>query len=162
MTKGRFFYGWVILAIGFLTMVCGYVCRTTFSVFYPAIVDEFGWTRGNTALIFSVNILVYGMVAPFAGALADRFQPRFVLATGALLMGTGLVLCSFATARWQFYLLYGVLAAVGLSIAGWAPVSTLITNWFSVVGRCLARAGLRRRLMPHTRPDVISSWLRTA
>jgi sugar phosphate permease len=131
MTRRRFFYGWVILAIGFLTMVGGYVCRTTFSVFYPAIVDEFGWTRGNTALIFSINVLVYGMCAPFAGALADRFRPRFVLASGAVLMGIGMVSCSFATARWQFFLLYGVVAAVGLSVAGWAPVSTLMTNWFA-------------------------------
>ncbi len=130
-TKSRFFYGWVILAIGFLTMVGGYVCRTTFSVFYPAIVDEFGWTRGNTALIFSINILVYGLCAPFAGALADRFQPRFVLAGGAALMGIGMVSCSLATARWQFFLLYGVVAAVGLSVAGFAPVSTLLTNWFA-------------------------------
>jgi MFS family permease len=129
-TKHRFFYGWVILAVGFLTIIGGYVCRNTFSVFYPAIVDEFGWTRGNTALIFSINILVYGLIAPFAGALADRFKPRYVLAGGAILMGIGMAACSLATARWQFYLLYGVVAAAGLSIAGWAPVATLLANWF--------------------------------
>jgi sugar phosphate permease len=129
-TSHRFFYGWVILAICFLTIVAGFVCRNTFSVFYPAIVDEFGWTRGNTALIYSINILVYGLVAPFAGGLADRFRPRYVLATGAVLMGIGMALCSLATAKLQFYLLYGVLAAVGLSVAGWVPVATLLTNWF--------------------------------
>jgi len=132
MTRQRpFFYGWIILAIGFLTIVGGYFCRTTFSVFYPAIVDEFGWTRGNAALIFSLNVLVYGLCAPFAGAIADRFQPRFVLAAGAVLMGIGMVSCSLATARWQFFLLYGVVAAVGLSVAGWAPVSALLTGWFA-------------------------------
>jgi len=128
--KRRFFYGWVILAVGFLTIIGGYVCRNTFAVFYPAIVDEFGWTRGNTALIFSINVLVYGIVAPFAGALADRFRPRYVLAAGAILMGIGMAACSVATERWQFYLLYGVVAAAGLSIAGWAPVATLLANWF--------------------------------
>lgn len=128
--KRKLFYGWIILAVGFLTIVGGYVCRNTFSVFYPAIVDEFGWTRGDTAIIFSINILVYGMVAPFAGALADRFRPRYVLATGAVLMGIGVAACSLAVEPWQFYLLYGVVAAIGLSMAGWAPVATLITNWF--------------------------------
>lgn len=126
----RFTIGWIVLAVGFLTIVGGYVCRNTFSVFYPAIVEEFGWTRGNTATIFSLNILVYGLVSPFAGALADRFRPRYVLATGAILSGTGVALCSLATEMWQFYLLYGVLAAVGLSVAGWAPVATVISNWF--------------------------------
>jgi len=131
VAKRRFFYGWVILAIGFLTIVAGYVCRTTFSVFYPAIVEDFGWTRGNTALIFSINILVYGLCAPFAGAIADRFPPRFVLAAGSVLMGIGMLSCSLATTRWQFFLLYGVVAAIGLSLAGWAPVSALLTNWFA-------------------------------
>ena len=127
----RLFYGWVILAIGFATIICGYVCRNTFSVFYPAIVDEFGWTRGNTGLIFSVNSLVYGLFAPIAGALVDRFKTRYVLAAGALLMGLGMALCSMAASTWQFVVLYGVVAGIGLSIAGWVPVSTLIANWFS-------------------------------
>lgn len=131
MTKTpKFYYGWVILAICFFAIVAGFVCRNTFSVFYPAIVNEFGWTRGNTALIYSINVLVYGLVAPFAGGLADRFRPRYVLATGAVLTGIGMALCSLATAKLQFYLLYGVLAAIGLSVAGWVPVATLLTNWF--------------------------------
>ncbi len=125
-----FFYGYVILAICFATIVAGYICRNTFSVFYPAIVEEFGWTRGNTSLIYSINVLVYGAVAPFAGGLADRFRPRYVLAAGALITGIGMSLCCLASEPWQFYLLYGVLAAVGLSIAGWVPVATILTNWF--------------------------------
>jgi sugar phosphate permease len=126
----RFYYGWIVLAVGFLTIIGGYVCRNTFSVFYPAIVEEFGWTRGNTALIFSLNVLVYGLFAPVAGGLADRFKPRFVLATGALLMGIGMAGCSLAHSQWQFYILYGVVAAIGLSVAGWAPLATLLANWF--------------------------------
>ena len=43
------FYGWVVLAIAFITLVLGYTIRNTFSVFYPTIVEEFGWGRGNTA-----------------------------------------------------------------------------------------------------------------
>jgi len=126
----RPFYGWFILAIGFITVVGGYVCRNTFSVFYPAIVDEFGWGRGNTALIFSINVLTYGLFAPFAGGLVDRFRPRYVLAAGAVIMGLGVALCSLATEKWQFYLLYGVMASIGLSVAGWTPVVALVGNWF--------------------------------
>jgi sugar phosphate permease len=130
MHTRKVFYGWVILAIGFATVVGGYVCRNTFSVFYPAIVDEFGWGRGNTALIFSINVLVYGLIAPVAGGLIDRFRPRYVLSAGAIIMGTGVALCSLATEKWQFYLLYGVVASIGLSIAGWAPITALVGNWF--------------------------------
>jgi sugar phosphate permease len=128
--RSRVFYGWIVLAVGFITVVGGYVCRNTFSVFYPAIVDEFGWGRGNTALIFSINVLVYGLFAPFAGSLVDRFKPRYVLAAGAIIMGLGVAMCSIATEKWQFYLLYGVVASIGLSVAGWTPVVALVGNWF--------------------------------
>ncbi|MBN1857381.1 MAG: MFS transporter [Dehalococcoidia bacterium] len=128
--KPTLFYGWVVLAIGFATVVAGYACRNTFSVFYPAIVDEFGWGRGNTALIFSINVFVYGLVAPFAGDLIDRFKPRYILAAGAIIMGVGVSLCSLATEKWQFYVLYGVVASIGLSVAGWAPVVAIVSKWF--------------------------------
>jgi len=128
--RRKFFYGWVILIIGFIAVVAGYICRNTFSVFYPAIVEEFGWGRGNTALIFSINLLVYGISAPFVGNLIDRANPRAVLAVGAVVMGAGVALCSQATTQWQFYLLYGIVASLGLSVAGWTPVVTIVMNWF--------------------------------
>jgi len=93
-------------------------------------VEEFGWERGSTALMFSITIFFYGLVAPAAGGLVDRFGPRLVLPVGACIMGGGLVLCSLATTQWHFYLFYGVIAAVGLSIAGWTPLTTMLSNWF--------------------------------
>jgi MFS family permease len=130
LEKRRVFYGWVVLSIAFLTIVFGYAVRNTFSVFYPTIVEEFGWGRANTALMFSISIVVYGLVAPLAGGLVDRFGPRLVLPLGACVMGGGIALCSLADAQWQFYLLYGVVVAVGLSLAGWTPLSTIVSSWF--------------------------------
>ena len=92
--------------------------------------EEFGWERGSTALMFSITILFYGLVAPAAGGLVDRFGPRLVLPVGACIMGGGFVLCSLARTQWHFYLFYGVIAAVGLSIAGWTPLTTMLSNWF--------------------------------
>ncbi len=108
----------------------GYAIRNSFSVFYPAIVEEFGWGRGSTALMFSITIIIYGLVAPVAGGLIDRFGPRLILPVGACIMGGGLALCSLATAQWQFYLFYGVVVASGLSLAGWTPIIATISNWF--------------------------------
>ena len=128
--RPRIFYGWIILGVAFITIILGYTIRNTFSVFYPAVVDEFGWERGSTALMFSITILFYGLVAPAAGGMVDKFGPRLVLPVGACIMGGGLVLCSLATTQWHFYLYYGVIAAVGLSIAGWTPITTMISKWF--------------------------------
>ena len=124
------FYGWVVLTIAFITLVLGYAIRNTFSVFYPTIVEEFGWGRGNTALMFSITIIVYGAVAPIAGSLVDRFGPRLILPVGAFIMGGGVALCSMATAQWHFYLFYGVMVATGLSLVGWTPLTAITSNWF--------------------------------
>ena len=131
MKKGTgFFYGWVILAVAFITMVLGYGIRNNFSVFYPTIVEEFGWSRGNTALMFSIAILVYGLVAPLAGSMVDRFGPRLVFPMGSFIVGGSIALCSLATAQWHFYLLYGVVAAIGLSIMGLTPLMAIVSKWF--------------------------------
>lgn len=129
-TRDSIFYGWIVLSIAFITLVLGYAIRNTFSVFYPAIVEEFGWGRGNTALMFSITIIVYGFVAPVAGSLVDRFGPRLILPVGAFIVGGGVALCSMATARWHFYLFYGIMVAAGLSLTGWTPLTAIISNWF--------------------------------
>jgi len=126
----RFFYGWVIVAVAFTMTMVGYALRNTFAVFYPSLVEEFGWARGSTALMFSINIIVYGITAPFAGGLADRFSPRIVFPFGITLMGGAIALCSVASQQWQFFLLYGVAAAVGLSMTGVTTLNTLVARWF--------------------------------
>jgi len=130
VSKSRLYYGWVVLATGFLVILLGYAMRNTFTVFYPVIVQDFGWTRGITAVMYSLTLLSYGLVAPAAGGLVDRFNPKYILATGGLIVGSGIALCSLATQTWHFYLLYGVIVAVGLSLIGITPVSTIVTHWF--------------------------------
>jgi sugar phosphate permease len=128
--RQTFFYGWVIVAVAFTMVGVGYSLRNTFSVFYPSLVEEFGWARGSTALMFSISIIVYGITAPFAGGLADRFSPRIVFPFGITLMGGSIALCGFANQQWQFFLLYGVAAAVGLSMTGVTTLNTLVARWF--------------------------------
>jgi len=124
------FYGWVVLGVAFITVVLGYAIRNTFAVFYPTIVDEFSWGRGSTALMFSISFLVYGLMSPLAGTLVDRFKPRIVLVVGGIIAGVGVALCSLAAAQWQFSLFYGVIAAIGLSLAGWTPLTAIVSKWF--------------------------------
>jgi sugar phosphate permease len=126
----RIFYGWIVLGVAFITIVVGYAIRNSFAVFYPTIVEEFGWGRGNTALMFSIAFLVYGLASPVAGTLVDKFKPRLVLPLGGLIAGVGVALCSLATVQWQFFLFYGGIAAIGLSLAGWSPLTTIVSNWF--------------------------------
>jgi len=69
--KLPFFYGWLLVAIGFVTMALGVNARTAFSLLFPAMLDEFGWDRGVTAGAFSFGFLVSALVTPFVGRLMD-------------------------------------------------------------------------------------------
>jgi len=94
--RPRFFYGWVIVGIAIINLVLVYGIRHSFSVFFPPILDEFGWSRGSTAIMLSLNLLIYGLVAPIAGSLVDRWKPRRVMLIGITILGLATASCAFA------------------------------------------------------------------
>ena len=128
--KPLFFYGWIILAISFAAMAIAYGARNSFSVFYVVILDEFGWSRASTAGIFSLNVVVYGITAPFAGALVDRFGPKKVLLTGAIILALATALCSMVNTIVHFYLLFGLVGAIGNSLIGYPANAAVLPHWF--------------------------------
>ncbi|SRR6266478_3727813 len=75
------FYGWVVIAVAFVTMGIGVNARTAFSLMFPPILDEFGWPRGLTAGAFSFGFLASAILGPILGRLMDRLAaPRKVRA----------------------------------------------------------------------------------
>ena len=125
-----FFYGWVIVAITFICFAVGYCTWHSYSIFYVAILADTGWSRAETAAAFSVFSIVWGLNSPVAGALVDRFGPRRVMPLSALLLGAGLILTTRMSSPWQYYLLFGIVAAVGLSGIGSVPAFGVLSNWF--------------------------------
>src|SRR5438067_9089292 len=103
------FYGWVIVAVAFVTMGVGVNARTAFSLLLPAILDEFGWDRGVTAGAFSFGFLTSALVTPYAGRLMDRRGPRPLIELGVAMMGAGLLLATLVSQPWQLYLTLGAL-----------------------------------------------------
>src|SRR5437868_6657471 len=87
-----FFYGWVIVAVAFVTMGIGVNARTAFSLLFPPILDEFGWERGVTAGAFSFGFLISAGLSPLLGRLMDRRGPRLVIEMGVGLMASGMFL----------------------------------------------------------------------
>src|SRR5204862_7965388 len=108
-----FFYGWVIVAVTFVTMGVGVNARTAFSLLFPPILDEFGWERGVTAGAFSFGFLVSAVLSPSLGRLMDRRGPRTVVELGVGLMALGLMLAPLVTRPWQLYATLGVLVGGG-------------------------------------------------
>src|SRR6201991_3317007 len=125
-----FFYGWIIIAVTFVTMAIGVNARTSFSLFFPPIIDEFGWERGVTAGAFSFGFLVSAAVSPLIGRTMDRFGPRMVMELGVALMAGGLLLAPLTTQPWHLYLTIGVLVGAGSVCLGYSGQSLFLTNWF--------------------------------
>ena len=125
-----FFYGWLLVAVAFVTMAVGVNARTAFSLLFPAILDEFGWDRSVTAGAFSFGFLVSAVVTPFVGRLTDLRGPRIVVELGFVTMGAGLILASVIRQPWQLYLTLGVLAGGGVNCLAYTVQSLYLTNWF--------------------------------
>ena len=125
-----FFYGWVVVAVTFVTMAIGVNARTAFSLFFPPILTEFGWERGVTAGAFSFGFVVSGVVSPLIGRLMDRAGPRAVMELGIALMGGGLLLAPLTSAPWHLYVTIGVMVGAGSVCLGYSGFSLFLPNWF--------------------------------
>ncbi len=125
-----FYYGWVIIAVAFITLAVSVTARTAFSLLLPPLTDEFGWERGLAAGAFSFGFLLSGAIAPMVGRIMDRYGPRVVLLTGACLMGAGLLLAPLIEVPWHLYLTLGALVSVGVNLMSFTAQSLYLPHWF--------------------------------
>ncbi len=125
-----FFYGWVVVAVTFITMAIGVNARTAFSLFFPPILSEFGWERGVTAGAFSFGFVVSGVVSPLIGRLMDRSGPRAVMELGVALMAGGMLLAPLTREPWHLYVTIGVMVGAGSVCLGYSGQSLFLPNWF--------------------------------
>ncbi len=125
-----FFYGWVIIAIAFVTMAISVSARTSFSLLVPPLVDEFGWDRGLVAGAFSIGFLVSAVLGPIVGRLMDKYGPRVVIGSGVAVLTAGLVSAPAVEEPWQFYLTIGVLVGSGANLMSFTAQSLYLPGWF--------------------------------
>src|ERR1700723_4307196 len=142
-----FFYGWIIIAVAFVTMAIGVNARTAFLLLFPPILGEFGWDRGVTAGAFSFGFVVSAASSPLIGRLMDRLGPRSVMELGVALMAAGLLLAPPTTQPWHLYLTIGVLVGAGSICLGYSGQSLYLPNWFNrrrglAIGLAFAGVGI--------------------
>jgi MFS family permease len=125
-----FFYGWVIVAVAFVTMALGVNARTAFSLLFPPILDEFGWERGVIAGAFSFGFLVSAVLSPSLGRLMDRRGPRLVMELGVGLVAVGLLLAPLIQRPWHLYATLGVLVGGGSVCLSYTGQALYLPHWF--------------------------------
>ncbi len=166
--RARFFYGWVIVAVTFVTMGIGVNARTAFSLLFPPILDEFHWDRGVTAGAFSFGFIVSGVLSPLIGRMMDRFGPRAVMELGTLLMASGFLLAPFTSQPWHLYLTIGVLVGGGSVCLGYSGQSLFLPNWFVrtrglAIGLAFSGVGLGSvTLLPWVQSMILGAGWREA
>jgi MFS family permease len=130
VTKYRVHPAWAVAVIAFVALVGAAGFRATPSVLLGPLHDEFGWSLGTISAAVSVNLLLYGLTAPFAAALMEKFGIRRVVMAALLLVAAGSGLTVFMTRSWQLVLCWGVLVGLGTGSMALAFVATVTNRWF--------------------------------
>jgi MFS family permease len=127
---------WPVAAVAFVALVGAAGFRATPSVLIHPLHAEFGWPLATISAAVSVNLILFGLTAPFAAALMDRFGMRRVVAWALLLVAAGSGLTVFMSTSVELILLWGVLVGLGTGSMALAFVATVTGRWF------VARRGL--------------------
>ena len=127
---------WWAAAATFLALIGAAGFRSTPGVMVEPLNDEFGWSIGAISVALAVNLALFGITAPFAAALMERFGIRRVVASALVLVALGSGLTVFMTASWQLVMLWGVVVGIGTGSMAMALVATVVGRWF------VARRGL--------------------
>jgi MFS family permease len=122
-------YAWVVVGVSATVNSLAWSVRSTFALFYVALLGEFGWRRGEAALGYSLSWLLLLVFSPLFGRLSDRWGARLVVPIGGGLLAAALVLTGQANTLWQYYASFGVLGAAGIA-AIQTPAAALVNRWF--------------------------------
>ena len=129
-TSRRFHPAWIAFTVTFFTLVATAGFRSAPSVLIVPLEDAFGWSRDQISLAISVNVLLYGLTAPFAAALMERFTVRKVVMAALTTVSTGAFLTTFVHAPWQLVLTWGVIVGVGTGSMALVFAATVANRWF--------------------------------
>jgi MFS transporter, OFA family, oxalate/formate antiporter len=159
--ESKFFYGWTIVAVGFLAHIASaFSISSTLSVFLKPLSSDLGVSRGVFSLIRSGEVLIGAIAAPLVGTLIDRHGGKWLMATGGVISGIGFLLLGQARDFWQFLFFRWLLVSPGDALMGQMVVNVSISRWFvRMRGRALALAGMGHGLAKVGMPLLAASLI---
>jgi predicted MFS family arabinose efflux permease len=121
---------WIVAGITFATLFATSGFRSAPSVLILPLEKDFGWQRDVISLAVAINVLLYGLTAPFAAALMERFTVRKVVMAALATVGTGALLTIWMNQSWHLMLLWGVIVGVGTGSMALVFAATIANRWF--------------------------------
>lgn len=122
---------WLVAGVALIALIAAGAFRATPGVLILPLKEEFGWSTATISLAISVNLVLYGLTAPFAAAVMDRFGIRRVVAGALVLVAAGSASTVFMTASWQLVLCWGVLVGLGTGSMALVFAATVANRWFT-------------------------------
>ncbi|MFK0006780.1 MFS transporter [Paenarthrobacter sp. NPDC090520] len=129
--RRRLHPAWIVAAVAFLALVGAAGFRAAPGVLMVPLQQEFGWSTTVLSLAVSINLVLFGLTAPFAAALMERFGIRRVTAIALCLIGLGSALTVFVNQSWQILLTWGLLIGLGTGSMALVFAATIANTWFA-------------------------------
>jgi sugar phosphate permease len=129
-TPRKLHYAWIVVGVTFVTLLMAAGIRSTPGILIVPLELEFGWSRATISVAVSVNLLLFGLISPFAAALLDSIGVRRTMALAMTLMAVGASLTTRMTQPWQMVLLWGVVVGCGSGMTSSSLSATVVTRWF--------------------------------
>ncbi len=126
----RIHYAWIVAAVTFLALLASAGIGSTRAVLVLPLEREFGWDRAAISVALSINLLLFGLCGPFAGALMVRFGVKRVMLFALTTLASAVGVSIFMQSVWQLVLLWGVLVGMGSGAMALVLGATVATRWF--------------------------------
>src|SRR5215471_18216575 len=136
LARRNIHYGWVMVGVTFLTALISAGTVGAPGVFIVPLQQEFGWTTAEISSALSIRFILFGLMAPFAAALLNRYGLRNVALSAQLIVASALLASLAMTKVWHLMLLWGVVIGIGTGMTALVLGATIATRWF------VARRGL--------------------
>lgn len=123
-------YAWIVAAITFLTLIVGAAVRSVPGILIVPLEGEFGWSRTTISFAISINLLLYGLIGPFAAGLINRYGPRRVMLLSVLLVALGVSLTTLMRQPAHLVFLWGILVGGGTGMTAIVLGASVVHRWF--------------------------------
>jgi sugar phosphate permease len=125
-------YAWVVAAVTFIVLLLTAGVRAAPGILIVPLENEFHWARSTISFAVGVNLLLYGLIGPFAAALIDRFGVRRTMAVALAVTAAAVALTPAMRQSWQLILLWGVVVGASCGVIGNFLAAFIAARWFRV------------------------------